>query len=403
MIYKISISNFKSVRNLDLELSRFNVLIGENGSGKSNILESITFLGAFLNDKLDNEFLFSRGIRTTEGIFFKSHFQKIDLKKPLMFSLWINGVQQLDKYKIFFEKNKWISEFEKKKLHALTFKKYLEKRGANFSETLKKMFQYFDDLKRNLDKIKNEKEKKIKRDSLIKLLKKAKSSIEAQVEKKALSLDKFLIYSPENSSLRNFSEEGQILPIGVKGEGLFKELKRLNEKKNKKQIATIIKSLKLLDWFDSLEIPSTSFSGENILKIQDRFLDTTVKYLDQKNVNEGFLFILFYLTIIVSENTPTFFAIDNIDSSLNPKLCSELIRVLDNLSKLHKKHLIITTHNPFILDGLDLHEDEQRLFVVRRNLEGHTIATRVPPSKSSSVKLSEAWMTGYLGGLPNNF
>jgi hypothetical protein len=42
----------------------------------------------------------------------------------------------------------------------------------------------------------------------------------------------FLIYSPEYSYLRNFSEEGQIVPLGTKGEGLFKLLTTFVDSKN---------------------------------------------------------------------------------------------------------------------------------------------------------------------------
>ena len=39
---KIRIENYKSIVDLTLELGRFNVIIGTNGCGKSNILEAIT-------------------------------------------------------------------------------------------------------------------------------------------------------------------------------------------------------------------------------------------------------------------------------------------------------------------------------------------------------------------------
>uniref|UniRef100_UPI001C302060 hypothetical protein n=1 Tax=Stenotrophomonas sp. GbtcB23 TaxID=2824768 RepID=UPI001C302060 len=43
------------------------------------------------------------------------------------------------------------------------------------------------------------------------------------------SLAKFVIYSPENQSLRVFQREGQIEPLGIHGEGLLKFLQVLNE------------------------------------------------------------------------------------------------------------------------------------------------------------------------------
>ena len=41
MIEFISIKNYKSILDLQLELGRVNVVIGANGVGKSNILEAV--------------------------------------------------------------------------------------------------------------------------------------------------------------------------------------------------------------------------------------------------------------------------------------------------------------------------------------------------------------------------
>ena len=74
MVESIEIKNFKSVVDLKLELGSFNVLIGENGCGKSNILEAIAFGAAAAAGKLDYEFLGSRGIRVTNPEFILSAF-----------------------------------------------------------------------------------------------------------------------------------------------------------------------------------------------------------------------------------------------------------------------------------------------------------------------------------------
>jgi AAA15 family ATPase/GTPase len=74
MIRKINIENYKSIERLTVELGRLNVFIGANGSGKSNILEAIAFASAAAQNKLDNEFLISRGIRATETRFMRSAF-----------------------------------------------------------------------------------------------------------------------------------------------------------------------------------------------------------------------------------------------------------------------------------------------------------------------------------------
>ncbi|GAB3812276.1 hypothetical protein GCM10028895_03140 [Pontibacter rugosus] len=83
MLKKIKIENFKSVQNLEIDFGRINIFIGENGSGKTGILEAIAFGSAATQDKLDNEFLSTRGIRVTEPEFMKSAFQKSNFKKSI--------------------------------------------------------------------------------------------------------------------------------------------------------------------------------------------------------------------------------------------------------------------------------------------------------------------------------
>src|SRR5437763_1443917 len=44
MISKVSIRNFKSLRNVHVDLERFTVFVGPNASGKSSILQAMDFL-----------------------------------------------------------------------------------------------------------------------------------------------------------------------------------------------------------------------------------------------------------------------------------------------------------------------------------------------------------------------
>ena len=214
----------------------------------------------------------------------------------------------------------------------------------------------------------------------------------------------FLIYSPENSLLRTFAEEGQIQPLGNKGEGLLKLLKVLSN--TPERIDEIKQKLELIDWFGDFKIHQDS-DIERTIQIKDRYLDKDLPYFNQRSSNEGFLFLMFYFALFVSDDTPKFFAIDNIENALNPKLCTRLIQELVELAKKYDKQVIFTTHNPAILDGLDLNDDDQRLFAIYRNMDGHTQAKRIAPldplDDGEIVTLSEAFINGYIGGLPKNF
>lgn len=137
------------------------------------------------------------------------------------------------------------------------------------------------------------------------------------------------------------------------------------------------------------------------LYFKDRFMQKKNNLFSAENANEGALELLFFLTLFTSQRTPSFFAIDNIETGLNPRLCRYLIKSIADLAKTNQKQALITTHNPAILDGLNLYDDNQRLFIVNRNDEGNTTVKRIKlKPQTDDVKetamLSELWIKGFL-------
>jgi predicted ATPase len=230
------------------------------------------------------------------------------------------------------------------------------------------------------------------------------SSIEKHYQE--MALPEFIVYSPEITALRTFEKEGQILPLGVRGEGLLKLL-RVMANEDPDAWTALRHNLELLDWLSEIDSDQSSALLEQSLRLRDRFVAESSPPFDQRSANEGFLYLLFFFALILSKATPRFFAIENIDTSLNPKACSELMRRLSQLIIERQKQVLLTTHNPSILDGLNLHDEKQRLFVVFRNKHGHTVARRVTPPRPVGdelpIRLSEAFVRGLLGGIPQNF
>ncbi|HYO74167.1 MAG TPA: AAA family ATPase [Archangium sp.] len=376
MIREVSIENFKSIQELNLQLGRVNTFIGANGSGKSNILEAITLQSAAAQNKLDNEFLASRGIRVTEPMFMRAAFDAEGAQSDITISVRLN-----DGIGLFH------------RLRAEETSAYARWKDEPALEV-------------------PDRTRRLAEEALEIMVKEFPSRLALQLRtavEKALfefvEVPDFIVFSPENSYLRVFQAEGQILPLGIKGEGLFAHLKALNARFHDR-LAEIMDKLALIDWFERLDFPADLAPGERSIRIRDRYLAEGALF-DQRSANEGFLFLLFYLTLFISPDTPRFFAIDNVDASFNPKLCATLIQELTGLAKKYEKQVILTTHNPAVLDGIDLTDDEQRLFVIARNKDGHTKARRVSPPRpiegEPPMKLSEAFMRGYIGGLPKNF
>ncbi len=353
MVERISIKNFKSIEHLEFEPgSRISVIIGANGSGKTNILEATALGAAASSDKLDYEFLGNR-LRVTSPESMRSAFAG-SKNKEIALSFRVKSKEV--SFHLVNDKNdyrRWIdlnSESVKAELVAGLSKLFAEKKPAGEAASEDAERQIWETFW-------------------------AKRIFEKQSSDRYLS--DFLIYTPELSYLRKFEEPAQIIPIGTKGEGLFFELKKLiSNKRKSKQINEIKENLHLLDWFQDFDIPSKLMANEYKISITDRFVGSS-NLFDQRSANEGFVFLLFYLFLFTSESTPQFFAIDNIETGFNPKLCTHLMLKINELAKSHKKQVILTTHNPAVLDGIDLKDDAQRLFIASRDKHGKTYLERI--------------------------
>ncbi len=369
MIEKIRIQNFKSIHDLELEVGRVNLLIGENGSGKSNILEALVFASASDSNKLDNEFLYARGLRVTEPELMRSAFEEKKKTKNVNIVLIVSSSETIATVYEFENENSAYSQWFKKRIKIETIVNgVVTERSKEDRERIDKL-------------------------------------VESAL--KEYRIINFIIFAPENSILRNFYAKNQLEPLGFRGEGLFKLLRVVHDYEDKSYFNTIVESLQLFGWFESMEPPQNREFGEKKLVIKDKFL---YRAFDEYSTNEGFLYILFYITLIVAKETPKIFAIDNVDNALNPKLCRKVMTVIADLAKKYDKQIFLTTHNPAILDGIDLNDDEQRLLVVSRDEEnGQTWVKRITAeekpksSDNEPLNLSEAFLRGYLGGLPENF
>lgn len=415
MIEKIHIQNFKSIYDLELEVGRVNLFIGENGSGKSNLLEALVFVSASESNMLANEFLVSRGLRVPEPELMRSAFEEGDREKNIDIQLKFNN-KCFKKYVFINESEEYSqwNELESKKrelrirLDNISLKwvdqlkeTYVKNMEEGLIESLgkEKLDELLKSTMSNLDETK-------KNDDLTNKEIEYKNHLVSLEDEESRKIENFLIYSPENTALRTFYKEGQIQPLGINGEGLLKLLKVINNYEDKSYINTIIESLHLFNWFEDIKIPTDISSMEDKVIIKDKYL---YREMTQYSANEGFLFILFYITLIVAKETPKAFAIDNIDASLNPKLCTKLMTILTDLAKKYDKQIFLTTHNPAILDGINLNDEEQRLFVVSRNDKGHTqmkqltVKDNPVDEDGEALHLSEAFLRGYLGGLPRGF
>jgi predicted ATPase len=354
MFDKIEIKGFKSIVNDTIELGRVNVFIGENGCGKSNILEAFAYLGV---EQIPKEFrqsiLSEKGVRLAKPSLTLSSFKKLKEFKEMEINIFCNK-------SIFLGIISTLNE------------------SGDFKETTNKRF---------LESANNKNDENIKN---------------------------YQIYTLITPVLRGLTAISKTQPLGIYGENLDVTIANLDTFESQK-----LKSYNyMIDWLEKYIIDiedvlkfknfKLNYSTSKIY-FQDRFMSEGNNTFSLENGNEGILHILFYLTLMISKKTPKFFAIDNIESCLNPHLARHITSEICKLAKENDKQLLITTHNPAILDGLNLNDDEIRLFEVSRNQKGHTVTKRIKvkpnyqDTEGKNLKLSELWTRGYLGAISENF
>lgn len=391
---QIYIEGFKSISQDTIELGRVNIFIGANGSGKTNILEAIGMAGSARANDLNLEGLYTRGVRVARpdqlissflgdsqknSIELSMNFKEAESEFTYLFSL--TPAHQQDIY------TRWI-DLAEEELYPETVLRYMADITGNYpgisgNEMLDKVNEII-------------KERGIRRE-----------------ERYDQILTEYAIYDLSTKSLRGISPgESKKTPLGINGEGLDLFIASMTrEERNYLQQTRLF-----FDWLeeiitdkdDKLKLQGLK-AGKSIstLYFKDIYMPEKKNTLSAENSNEGVLHILFYLSLFISNKTPRLIAIDNIETALNPRLCEELIHRIVDLSSRNAKQVLITTHNPAILDGLNLLDDEQRLFEVYRDDNGHTKTRRIKfksdLSDKKEYRLSEMWMSGILGAVPKNF
>ena len=127
------------------------------------------------------------------------------------------------------------------------------------------------------------------------------------------------------------------------------------------------------------------------------------------DASEGALYALFLAVVSGHEASPALCAVDNADHGLNPRLARSLMEYLCRwyLESSTPRQILLTTHNPLVLDGLPLQDERVRLFTVARTASGRTSVRRVVVDDELRKKadqgwsLSRLWVMGHLGGVPD--
>ena len=392
MIKKIVVESFKSLEKVEVELGILNVFVGANGSGKSNLLEAIGVLSAAAGNSVNDQTLLQRGVRPGVPRLYKSAFPT-STKTHIRFT----GSSDRASYAVSLNNPlkdpspAWKFKSERLERDQMT----VASQGPNSANKPNKEF--------GLAALKIAELKETDPATIL-----------------MTTLRDYVIYSPTTSVLRGIAPETQPRqPLGLSGGRLPEAVLELVDLSKRQQLAADAcqNIFDLIDWMtqfgssqaSELLLSPAASSSSHVVEFKDRFMKKGSNMLSGYDASEGALYVLFLAILAVHPRAPRFCAVDNADHGLNPGLAKAVFAKLSDwiLRSSPARQILLTTHNPAVLDGLPIQDDRIRLFTVDRDNKGRTIVKRVEYTEKMKKwaekgwTLSRLWTNKMIGGMPD--
>ena len=387
-IKEIRIKNFKSLYDVSFCPGNINVFIGANGSGKSSVLEAIGVLSAAMTDRVNNNSLQRKGVRLSTSSLYKSQFRSIERSMPTV-DFAMNWERNHDKYDYSVHLTT-PSDNDTWKYHSESVSKNGEiifGRSNRTSVQLNNKVGYY----ALSEKLTGE-----------------------EYTDMGNYISGYGIYQPDTLTLRgNVADPTQVTPIGLNGGRLADAMEDLfSVVDDEIMFGTLSMDdvLELIEWASDIHITKPKKSNLNpgvpstrqVIEFQDRFLKNKSVFTGY-DASEGALYVLFMLALAMHPDVPGMFAIDSFDHALNPRLAKRITEIFSQLIIESGKTVFMTTHNPLVLDGLNLADERIRLFAINKNKYGYAELNRIQISQKlleTGQSLSRLWINGLLGGVP---
>jgi predicted ATPase len=383
MIKHIKASNILSFGpdGLDLELKPLNVLIGANGSGKSNFLELIDLMRNMPNDMAN---VFRKNGGTSEWRWkgsSSSGFATSDIsiihKMPFGDDLSheVALLFQKDEFVFYREKIGWINSEDIKETQSTFYenlgRKYKLRRGSEIVE-----IQNIDQSSSILYQIKDPVNY-----GELDLLSDFYANI--QIYRDWVFGRSTIFRRPQPSDSRNDRLEPDFSNIGL----FLNKLRR--DPKTKREL---IKHLQYLyDGISDFEVNIVEGGYVQILFTEGDFS------IPASRLSDGTLRYLCLLAILLDPNPPALICIEEPELGLHPDILPHLTDLLVEASE--RTQLIITTHSDVIVDALTDHPESILV------CEKHAGQTSIRRLDSENIKLwledyrlGELWSRGQIGG-----
>jgi len=354
MLKRVSIQNFKSLKDVTLDLQKVNLLIGPNNSGKTNFLKALESM------ELDSPTILKEKIRTVHNRDYNS-----DVSIKLV----------VDNTGFTFSDEKIIEEI-------------FEINTSNINEV---KIHYF----------------------VISGGDRRLNAFESYDSNKTSKLGVFKIYKPDPNLISKNSDLKDVVELNSNCSNLVPYILNLSQN-HRKAFAELEGNLEMCVG-DLVGVSTPAVSDSDFTQLRLKMFDKNGIDYWADEVSEGVLYFLALLCIINQPNPPKLLLLEEPEKGIHPRRIREVMDFIFRLAEEKDVQIILTTHNEHVLD--DFSTRPESVFVFDKDDEGATYVRNlqrdiIEPTNARNkelgldeidltTNLSENWLYGLLGGVPS--
>lgn len=394
LIKKIEIKNFKSFSDVTVDLTRFNIIIGTNASGKTNFINIFKFLKDILNDGLDDAISLQGGTEYIKNIY-------VDPRQVLSIKIYFNEDDQNNyifktnfdfngtplhiapknvnySFKIQFGKKKNVYNIidenliilgdvynsRKKQIRKITPNdKFVNSGEFRINRIKNKLYGelLFDN--HHFKSILSESEMLIVKEDRLSLLTTKMLFLEGLI---TFYYPFYIKYHLSNINIYNIDPELAKKSIEItsknklesNGRNLALVLDKIfQNKKDKEKYYYLIKDI--LPFIDHMKVEKY-FEGRSLItNLKEIYSE---KYLPASSISDGTFNIIALIVLLYFEKN-RLILVEEPERNVHPYLISKMISMMKEISQ--DKQIILTTHNPEIVKQANL---DDLIFIKRDEL-----------------------------------
>lgn len=360
MLLKLIAENWKSIGYAELNVDALTVLIGSNASGKSNVLDALNFLQ-----------------RTASGLLLTSALQGDAIVSPMRGGLeWsarkpgdvfclsstVSGEDtsiEFD-YRIECEVSSGQCQLLSEQL---VRRKYRISKKGNRQKNPTQINIFRTDqvdavsptITARLYNGKQGSPRQLSRSSSVisQLVgQKLSSEIEGAVNSILRVHRSIFILDPIPSHMRGFSPlSDRLLPDAANIAGVLAALPKDSKSEIETTLSDYVSKLPERDIVRVYSEPVGRFKSDAILYCEEGFSDSTM-LLDARGMSDGTLRFLAILMALLTRPTGSLLVVEEVDNGLHPSRSNLLLSMLQDVGRSRGVDVMVTTHNPALLDAM---------------------------------------------------